>query len=185
MIRGFRLLALAVILASVWVLWQGGRPARMPQVMNVWPPLAVEHVRGLRLQTGKDVLDLEINNGVWFGRDEGGSRPANQQGVAMLLQLLAGMRQMRVVTHSPRMHASLGVASGARVRLLAGDRRTLLDLYVGRGGVNLLSTYVRKADEDTVYAVDRLLTPLLKSPLAYWLPPAIDDKQPSEGDEHH
>ncbi|MDX8410871.1 MAG: DUF4340 domain-containing protein [Mariprofundaceae bacterium] len=176
MIRVFRLLALAVILASVWVLWQGSRPERMPQVMDAWPSLAVEDVRGLHLDTGEDVLDLEMNNGAWFGRDEAGLHSANQWGVAMLLQLLADMRQMRVVTHNPRMHASLGVTSGPRVRLLDGAGRTLLDLYIGRGGVNLLSTYVRKADEDTVYAVDRLLAPLLKSSRAYWLPRAIGDE---------
>jgi len=183
--HGIWLLALAVIAASAWVVWQGGRPAHMPQVMDVWPPFPVEHVRGLNLDTGKDVLELEMNNGAWLDRNETGPRPANRQGVAMLLRFLADMRQMRVVTHSPKMHATLGVASGARITALDAQGRPLLDLYVGRGGVNLLSTYVRKADEDTVYAVDRLLGPLLESSRDFWLPPTAEGDKPVEGESHH
>jgi len=167
--------ALAVILGSAWVVWKGGQPDRMPQVMDEWPMLEVAQVRGLRLDSGKGELSLNLSNGSWFVADEIGKHPANQRGVEMLLRLLGDMRQMRVVTRSPRMHASLGVASGARVTVLDGEGRTLLDLFVGRGGANLLSTYVRKADEDTVYAVDRLLGPLLESPRDFWLPEVNED----------
>lgn len=160
----------AVVLGCVWLIWPQ-REAGLPQVMDAWPPLDEGQVGAVEFDWGAGVLRLERRDGGWYGKGEAGWTRANEPALQRLLQEVAGMRQMRVVTHAARMHAALGVASGLRLRILDIMEEPLLDLYIGRGGVNLLSTYVRKADEDVVYAVDRLLGPLLPRSLAYWLPP--------------
>ncbi|MDQ6955812.1 MAG: DUF4340 domain-containing protein [Mariprofundaceae bacterium] len=83
---------------------------------------------------------------------------AVQNAALRLLDDLAGMQVIRVVTRKHDYDADLGLLNrGVRVQCLDAQDVVLLDIRVGKQGSDLLSTYVRRAGNDAIVAVNRAL----------------------------
>ncbi len=103
------------------------------------------------------------------GGEKGGEQRADTDAVLHLLDDLASMEIIRVVTRNPEHYERLQLASGAtRVTLKGKDDAILLDLLVGKQGSDLISTYLRIVDKPEVLAVNRVLLWQVKRSYQGW-----------------
>jgi hypothetical protein len=168
-----------LFLAGV-LIWLASRPDSAPQSMPEMVRFNPDEVYTLALTDGGDVaVSLLRSDSGWELKGEGaeGERQnADADAVQQLLDDLASMKIVRVVTRNPGHYEKLRVTTGS-VRLLlkreGGD--SLLDLSVGKQGSDLISTYLRLADRPEVLAVDRTLLWQVRRPYQEWKAPVSPD----------
>jgi len=161
-----------LFLAGVLV-WLASRPDSAPQSMPEMVRFNPDEVHTLALTDGRGVaVSLLRSDSGWKLKGEGGEgeqQNADADAVQHLLDDLASMNIVRVVTRNPGHYEKLRVTTGS-VRLLlkreGGD--SLLDLSVGKQGSDLISTYLRLADRPEVLAVDRTLLWQVRRPYREW-----------------
>ncbi|NOR73290.1 MAG: DUF4340 domain-containing protein [Mariprofundaceae bacterium] len=175
---GSRHLKKAVITVSLLFLaglliWLASRPDSAPQLMPEMVRFNPDEVYRLALMDGGDVaVSLLRSDSGWKLKGEGAEgeqQDADADAVQHLLDDLASMKIVRVVTRNPEHYEKLRVTTGS-VRLLLKSKRgdTLLDLSVGKQGSDLISTYLRLADRPEVLAVDRTLLWQVRRPQQEW-----------------
>ena len=104
---------------------------------------------------------------------EGEQEDADAAAVQRLLDDLASMKIVRVVTRNPEHYEKLRVTTGStRVLLKREGGDTLLDLFIGKQGSDLISTYLRVGGRPEVLAVDRTLLWQVGRPYQEWKAPA-------------
>ncbi len=138
-----------------WSAWQFMRPVNAPKlVLKALDTgkihsitLASEHRPTVRLEKQKNKWVLTGMSIV----------PANNESVQHLLDNLASMHIIRVVTHTHAHDHELGMNKGTQLTLLDNAGNRLLDLIVGKQGSDLISTYVRIGQSPEVLAVDKAL----------------------------
>jgi len=143
-----------VLLGLVLWLWQ--KPTGQAQSMQTWPTIAVAKIAEVRIQqvTGGNIT-LRLKHDKWY---VGNDTEAVQDAVLHLLDDLSAMQVIRVVSRSHAHDAELGFLKRAvTVRCMDAQGAILLDLEVGKQGSDLLSTYVRKAGDDAIVAVNKAL----------------------------
>jgi len=179
-----RLAIAAVLLAlAAGVAWRAGQPVGAPTAM---PPLpqwkrdAVERVEIRRRDQGS--IRLRKTAKGWRVRMDGKEAPADATAVARLLDDLHAMRPVRLVTRKAGHYRELGVDEAAdRIRLVRADGTVVLDLFVGKPGSDLVTTYVRPATQRAVLAVDKSLTWQVKRSPKAWR--AVDKREVRRGDK--
>jgi len=145
------------ILVLLWaVLWLWQQPTSQSQRMDEWSHIAVKDIVTITIQKqGDNDIVLTLKDGKW--RLDHGDL-AVQDATLRLLDDLAGMQVIRVVTKKREHDADLGFLNrGVRVQCLDAQGVVLLDITVGKQGSDLLSTYVRRADDDAIVAVNKAL----------------------------
>ncbi len=154
-----------VLLGVVLWLWQ--QPASQSQRMDVWSNIAVKDIVKMTIQKQSDKnVSLTLQQGTWR---LGNGDLAVQDAVLRLLDDLAGMQVIRVVTRKHDYDADLGLLDrGVSVQCLDAQGVVLLDVRVGKQGSDLLSTYVRRAGDDAVVAVNRALVWQVKRSKKAW-----------------
>ncbi len=156
------------ILVLLWaVLWLWQQPTSQSQRMDVWSPIAVKEVVNITIQkqSYNDII-LSLKDGKWrLGHGD----LAVQDAVLRLLDDLADMQVIRVVTRKHDYDADLGLLHrGVRVQCMDAQGVVLLDMTVGKQGSDLLSTYVRRAGGDAVVAVNKALVWQVKRSEKAW-----------------
>ncbi len=154
-------LPLAALLAlGLWVLGQQAAPKSALQALPEWPQIDVQRVAAIEILQGDNrQLAIRKKNTAWFVGTDGEETRADDGAVRHLLEDLAHMHPVRVVSHQPAHFSRLGVADDAsRVRLLDGQQTLLLDLLIGKPATDLVSTYVRLAGTSRAVTVNRSLT---------------------------
>ena len=163
--KKFVVLAVAAFFIVLLVILQ--RPISQPQDMAEWPQIEEHAVMGMVLRlTAENTIELIHKQGVWYLKD--GSL-ANQDAALRLRYDLAHMRPIRMLTRGHKHDAELGFsASAIQVQCLDAQGHVLLDIAVGKQGSDLLSTYVRRTEDDVIYAMDKLLLWQLKRTKKAW-----------------
>jgi len=151
-------LVIAALLLSCWVLWQWLQPVAAPQSMPELTRFNQDQIKRVSLNVGsREVLSLLFQDDVWLLGDDSLAR-ADENAVFRLLDDLRDMEPLRVVTRNPERHQRLQVHEGSTRLVLKDDSdHVLLDVYVGKQGSDLISTYIRLANSPEVVAVDRAL----------------------------
>lgn len=167
-----RFLMLALILSLVAiVLWLASRPDAASQKMPEITDFTSETVQSIEIAREEvPAIRLKRSNTKWqLLTNTGEMRAANGDAVSHLLNDLATMKPIRVVTRNPEQHQKLKVGPKA-IRVTLKDQRdvVLLEVLVGKQGSDLLSTYVRMAGQHEVLAVDRSLVWQVSRPLDGW-----------------
>ncbi len=172
-VAGFLLPGILILGLLVWAGWRFSQPARAPQ--EGMPSLAAmdtTRVAAIVIKPGAGKpVRLEKHKGGWIlaGRKP---TPADRDYIGQLLDDLATMRIIRVVTHTHAHDAELGLDRGVHVRLLDAGNTPLLDIMVGKQASDLISTYVRKKGKPEVLAVDRALVWQISRPTDAWKAPS-------------
>ena len=161
-----------LFLAGVLV-WLASRPDSAPHSMPEMVRFSPDEVYTLDLKSGGEVaVSLLRSDGGWklTGEGlEGETQDADADAVQQLLDDLASMKIVRVVTRNPGHYEKLRVTTGSvRVLLKREGGDTLLDLFIGKQGSDLISTYLRLADRPEVLAVDRTLLWQVRRPYQDW-----------------
>lgn len=169
---------LLILLLAGWAIWQAAQPSSAPQAMPAWPQFDVGSVHDVRILRGKRKevhLKKQADGWVIAGTE---SPSADAQSVERLLDDLATMRPVRVVTRNRAHYARLQTGDDAtRVELRDGSGNTVFSAWIGKQGSDLISTYVRLENMPEVFAVDRSLTWQVKRSAAGWKAPQSDKAQ--------
>lgn len=190
--NGFRQLKRAVITASLLLLagvlvWMASRPDSAPQAMPEITRFNPDEVYALDLMNGgaEPVSLLRSGNGWKLKGDgsEGEQEVADADAVQRLLDDLASMNIVRVVTRNPGHYEKLRVTTGSiRVLLKRESGEALLDIFIGKQGSDLISTYLRIGDRPEVLAVDKTLLWQVRRPYQEWKAPAPASPAPVSPD---
>lgn len=163
---------LALILSLVaLVLWLASRPDAASQQMPEMAGFASDRAQSIEIaREESSTIRLKRSDAGWqLQADVGEWRAANSDAVSHLLNDLAAMKPIRVVTRNPAQHQKLKVGPKAvRVTLKDQHEVLLLEVLIGKQGSDLLSTYVRMAGQHEVLAVDRSLVWQVSRPLDGW-----------------
>ncbi len=156
------------------VTWTGGSPAS-EAFRGTVIALDTADVAALVVQDPDEEAPVRLARaeGGWtVGRGEEGPRyPAEAASVRRALEALGALRASAVVTRQPEKHARFAVDStGTTVTALDDDGDVLARLVVGR--VSFASqqprTYVRPADDPSVFEVEGMLASRLNRDLEAW-----------------
>lgn len=158
--------ALFLLLLGV-VLWMWQEPSSKPQRMDIWASIAAEKIYKIIIQKqGTQSIVLQLQQGKWH---LGNGDLAVQGATLRLLDDLTAMQVIRVVTRKQNHDADLGLLKrGVTVKCLDAQAVVLLDIRVGKQGSDLLSTYVRRAGDDAVVAVNKTLVWQVKRSKNAW-----------------
>jgi len=156
------IIATVGLLLVGWVLWQLMRPTALPQTMPEMTRFSPDQVASVMLKRGAEAtLLLSLHDDVWMvanGQTDLVWNRADESSVFRLLDDLAGMNSLRVVTRNPERYEQLRVGDASiEVMLKDSSDKTLLHVRVGKQGSDLISTYVRFENGVEVVAVDRAL----------------------------
>lgn len=157
----------AMILAACgWFLWQHEEPTQASQRMPDWVSINSAQVSSITMQKNNEAaIELHRQGDSWTVNGQ----PADAEAVRRLLDDMAAMRPVRVVTRKRDHDAELGLdAHGTRLTLKDASGQVLLDATVGKQGANLISTYLRRQGEDAVLAVNKPLVWQLNRPAKGW-----------------
>ncbi|MDX8403859.1 MAG: DUF4340 domain-containing protein [Mariprofundaceae bacterium] len=164
--RKLATVVLLLLLLSV-VFWLASRPDSAPQTMPEMVRFNPTDVFSITLEQGAvGVISLLRSDEKWqlVGDMSGeGKSAADAKAVQHLLDDLASMEIIRVVTRNPKHYKGLNIDSAetsygsVQVTLKEDGGKTLLDLLIGKQGSDLISTYLRVADRPEVLAVNRVL----------------------------
>lgn len=168
-------IAVSLLFLTGVVIWLASRPDSAPQVMPEMVRFNPDAVYALTLTNGGEVsVSLLRDDSRWkLEGVEGEQEDADADVVQRLLDDLASMKIIRVVTRNPGHYEKLRVTTGStRVLLKREGGDTLLDLFIGKQGSDLISTYLRLADRPEVLAVDRTLLWQVRRPYQDWKAPA-------------
>lgn len=160
---------LAVLMAVA--IWYGMRPAAELQNLPELPAVHAERAVGLQITATGSRVVLRRDKGEWFVDGEAKVQ-ANGEAVEKLLADLSAMRPVRLLTRNSERYAGLGLGEDAvHLTLTDGSQVVLADIFIGKQGTDLLSTYIRFADMDAVLAVDRTLVWQVRRSREGWLAP--------------
>lgn len=145
----------AILFLAGAVLWLSSRPEsasqRMPELVRFDPASIDSITLG---GGGVEELELKRAGDFWLMPDQ---QKADSSAVQHLLDDLATMEIVRVVTRNPENYSDLGIGKDSvRVALSAGGRE-LPGIEIGKQGSDLISTYLRIGDMPEVLAVNRTL----------------------------
>lgn len=150
-----RIAIIAILLLAAMSLWFVSRPEsssqQMPE-MVYFDPSKVDTI-SLRGE-GVESFSLQRSTDGWT---ISGGQKAEIDAVNHLLDDLADMQIVRVVTRNPDHYAELGIGSGSVHLSLKAGESELLRVDIGRQGKDLLSTYLRIGDRPEVLAVNKTL----------------------------
>jgi len=149
------------------VLWMWQQPASQSQDMDAWSNITAHDIAKIKIQRhgGKSIV-LNLQQGQW---QLANGDLAVQHAVLRLLDDLTTMQVIRVVTKKREHDTDLGLLKrGVSVQCLDAQDVVLLDITVGKQGSDLLSSYVRRAGDDAVVAVDRALVWQVKRSRKAW-----------------
>ncbi|MBN4082263.1 DUF4340 domain-containing protein [Mariprofundus ferrooxydans] len=149
------------------VLWMWQQPASQSQYMDTWSKIAPQDVVKIIIQrNGDKSIVLKRQQGQWLLAN---GDLAVQDAALRLLDDLTTMQVIRVVTKKRDYDADLGLLKrGVRVQCWDAQDIVLLDIIVGKHGSDLLSTYVRRAGDDAVVAVNKALVWQVKRTKKAW-----------------
>ena len=165
-----RFLSLALILSLAGVvLWLALRPDSAPQRMPEIARFASQAVDAIEIRDDSQIKLRRAESGWQLMIDSSVWSTADDEAVTHLLDDLAAMQPIRVVTRNADQYEKLNVGSAA-TKVLLKDRqgRELFQVMIGKQGSDLLSTYIRLAGKPEVLAVDRSLLWQVKRPLEGW-----------------
>lgn len=171
-----RFISLALVLSLTGVvIWLASRPDAAPQQMPQLAGFAVEKVHTIEIKGHGPALTFSRNE---LGKGESSWQllagpekkvAADSEAVIHLLNDLAAMTPIRVVTRNPEQYERLKVGTETtEVTLKERQGAVLFAVLIGKQGSDLLSTYIRLADKPEVLAVDRSLVWQVHRPLDGW-----------------
>jgi len=165
-------------------LWLASRPDAAYQQMPEMVRFKQGEITSITLaRAGSPTLSLVRKDGQWYLSEEGAlgtdgraaaeaavEAPveADEEAVEHLLHDLATMEIVRVVTRNPEQYEKLKVTAGSTGVLLTRDGEIVLELYVGKQGGDILSTYLRVNDWPEVVAVNKSLLWQVNRPFDGW-----------------
>ncbi len=134
-------------------------PQKMPEIIRFNP---VDVFSLVLANEGAETISLRRSGDQWKLLQEGSEdkKMVFAQAVAVqhLLDDLANMEVVRVVTRNPEHYKKLHVGSGATQVLLKDKGNSVItNLFVGKQGSDLISTYLRVDGMPEVLAVNRVL----------------------------
>jgi len=163
----------ALLILIGWSAWQFSKPELAPQVHEPLKTPDISKVVAIELAPASGAhVRLKKEGEKWMlaGKPD---VPANEESVRHLLNNLANMRVVRVVTHTHTHDNALGVNSGTKLTLLDQTDTVLFILMVGKQGSDLISTYVRIGQAPEVLAVDKsFVWQVRRDPNAWKAPPS-------------
>lgn len=166
-------LAMAAGLAALMAaaIWHGMQPAAESQNLPDLPAVHAEQAALLQITAPGSRVRLHREKGEWFVDGEARVR-ANGEAVEKLLADLSAMRPVRLLTRNSERYAELGLGEDAvRLTLTDDSQAVLADIFIGKQGTDILSTYIRFADMDAVLAVDRTLVWQVRRSQEGWFAP--------------
>lgn len=167
-----RYIPLVLILSLVGtVLWLASRPDSAPQRMPEIAGFAIDAVQSIEItHADSPPVKLQRIEGGWQVLSRSGQwRGAGSDAVSYLVDDLAAMAPLRVVTRNPEQYEKLKVGEGAtKVTLKDQQGGLLFEVLIGKQGSDLLSTYLRLPDRPEVLAVNRSLVWQVSRPLDGW-----------------
>ncbi len=185
--RRWGLWLMLAVLAAGFALWRAQQPARSLQAGRL-ASFAPAGVARITIEVPKEPKVALVRKGAGWEVAIGGKRRGRADAAAVdrLLGALSRARIVRIAARSRRHDADFRLDPGSRTRVVLADAagRTLLRLAVGKQSAGeLVSTYVRRNDEDAVLAVDEALVWLVRRPADAWLAPKqakrAGEKKPS------
>jgi len=184
-VNRFLSLALILSLAGV-VLWMALRPDAAPQRMPEIARFASQGVDSIEIRDHSQIKLQRVESGWQLLIDSDVWRGADDEAVLHLLNDLAAMQPIRVVTRNPDQYEKLKVGLAA-TKVLLKDRqgKELFEVMIGKQGSDLLSTYIRFAGKAEVLAVDRSLLWQVKRPLEGWQARDVAPVEAAEVEKSH
>jgi len=138
------------------VVWMVQKPMGHMQSMPAWSKIGMENIVKIGIQkTGNEPISMYLKQGKWHVSN---GDLAVQDAVLRLLHDATAMQPIRVVTRNHDHDAGLGFLGRAiRLQCWDGQGAMVVDIRVGKQGSDLISTYIRRAGDAAVIAVDKAL----------------------------
>lgn len=173
----YAMIGLALVALLGLSLWFSMGPTAGSQQLPDMPTLAAGKVADIRISSTSGNVHLQKRDETWLVV---GAGAADSDAVRQLLQDLSRMQPIRLLTRNSARYAELGLgAEAVHLVLKDGAGDPLLDLFIGKQGTDILSTYIRHAQMDAVLAVDRTLVWQVRRSQQGWLAP--EPEAPSDG----
>ncbi|MDX8390643.1 MAG: DUF4340 domain-containing protein [Mariprofundaceae bacterium] len=160
-----------MLLLATWILWKGGEEPMGQQTMPSWPVIKADMMTHITLNSATSTVKLQKKEGQWYVVQGAETLLADQTATERLLNDLAAMQPIRMVTANRGKHAELAIDDqlGTVVTLENNNKVTKISLVIGKQGSDLLSTYVRLLGQPEVLAMSRALVWQIKRTEASWL----------------
>jgi len=167
---------MAVIVVTAGLAWQHSQQpssavdATSQRLLQQWPQITAAAVESITIRHNGTTTELHRNARAWMVTDQYGSATANEDLVAQLLKSVTDMRPQRVISSNTNNFARFRVTDNGADRLtLKGEKEVvLLDIWVGKAGVDLISTTIRQVGANAMINVNRSLAWQLGKPAASW-----------------
>lgn len=162
-----------IVLAALYWLMESPAQRRTTQepggLLSGFKPAELERIT--ITSPAKSAVVLQLSGTDWqvSTPEDTTSYAADSSAVQALLDALAALTTVSMVSHNPGRHALYEVSpeTGLRVEALDSAGRTAAVL-IGKNGPNIFSTFVRAADSDNVYLVDGILQGTANKTLNEW-----------------
>jgi hypothetical protein len=170
------LFVIFLILGTVVVIQEKSRVRKREYVPSelgiLYPSFVSGNVSSITLGSfGGDVV-LTKKDGIWFVEDNGKLFPADQEAVDRVFDTTETLEAVQIVSQNPEKHISFQVNAaqesmitdengesrpfsmgtmGTEVKMVYEDGREAAHFFIGKNGsMDFMSTYIRKAESDTV-----------------------------------
>lgn len=97
-------------------------------------------------------LRFTNENGTWLRSGDTGPAPADTQMIRDFIQMVASLGSVDLVSDSPAKYPLFGLDDSSSARIILGDAPSIV-LRAGLPSADGRSTYMRRADEPNVWAV--------------------------------
>ncbi len=163
------LIAVSITLGLVVLLISQQSPRDTLQPLPELPRFTIQDVAGFSIfSQGKEVLKARKEGERWLLVAHDAPAYLQTKAVEQLLHDLQTMQAKRVVTRKTELFQRFAVDEH-EVVLQDKQGHVLLDVFVGKPATDLVSTYIRLADDKRVLTVDKVLTWQVKRTLDAWL----------------
>ncbi|MDX8396341.1 MAG: DUF4340 domain-containing protein [Mariprofundaceae bacterium] len=144
-----------------WVILQITSPDSAPQALPSLPEIHEIDVTSVDIvlpSETQSTIKLRRDVNGWLLEQGKGSIAANKQAVERLVHDLSMMQPIRLLSKKAELHEQFHLGDDA-VRVVLQDKKgqTLLDIFIGKQGTDLISTYVRLVGKSEALAVNRTL----------------------------
>ncbi|MFT5197735.1 MAG: hypothetical protein ACI87O_000376 [Planctomycetota bacterium] len=173
LILGVLLLALLALDGITWP-----RATSLREVLPLFEPWAPEQVATIRIEQGElgkfaegpDLLVQRDDAGV-FRLPAHFGYPARERAVTFLINGLASLTSMDLLSEDPASHETYGLTDERAVRILFEDAqgKVLADLLQGDKAPGGRAFYIRRSDSDKVYRAPNFVRESVSGNLLIWI----------------
>ena len=162
----FAVIVLIAVIIEVPLSKRGQKKAA--KELTLFSGFDAEQATSIEIITSDRQVKLNRDSGAWLVATSE-NYPADPKAIETALAKVVALRASHIASKSAEKHPQFEVdKSGIEVKVLGAEDNLLAHFFVGKMGPDYMSSYVRKADQDTVFLVGEYLRSIFDKGARGW-----------------